>query len=187
MPENILGRRGLIATAVVLTLISLPLQLSSQVQSIKKHDSVSVGTVGLTLGMRESEAVSRLSEQFQLRDHSTVGPNSSWQICEKNISQTSPCLGSVVFESGKLVEATRRWPQAGTPAAFAESLHLLAAKLVSDGRRACRLDVVTVRDRFSTDDSTVIICGQKQLGIGFISPDPRAPPYIVEVLQSTGE
>jgi hypothetical protein len=44
-----------------------------------------------------------------------------------------------------------------------------------------------VRDRFSTDDSTVILCGKKQIRIGFITPDPQAPPYILEVLQDTGQ
>jgi hypothetical protein len=173
--------------AVVAVAIGLAANLEAQSQPARGGGSIVLGTVELHLQMSESQVIKGLSTEFELREHSMVGPDSSWQVCEKNVDRTHLCVGSVVFENRKLVEATRRWPEAGTPASFAESLHTIARKFVVEGHRACRLDVVAVRDQFSTDDSTVILCGQKQIRIGFISTDPQAPPYIVEVLQDTGQ
>jgi hypothetical protein len=146
-----------------------------------------LGAVELHLQMGQPQVVKSLSAEFELREHSTAGPISGWEVCEKSVGKATPCLGSVFFENGKLVEATRRWPQVGTSASFAEALHAIAGRLVLEGHGACRLDVIALRDRFSTDDSTLIICGKKQIRIGFITPDPQAPPYIVEVLQDTGQ
>jgi hypothetical protein len=160
--------------------------LESQSRSAR-GDSIMLGAVELHLQMGEPQVIKSLSAEFEVREHSTVGPDSIWQVCEKSVGRANPCPGSVVFENGKLVEATRRWQQAGTAASLAESLHAIAGRLVLEGHGACRLDVVAVRDRFSTDDSTVILCGKKQIRIGFITPDPQAPPYIVEVLQDTGQ
>jgi hypothetical protein len=173
--------------AIVAIAIVLAANVESQSQPARGGSSIALGTVELHLQMSESQVIKVLSAEFELREHSIVGPNSSWQVCEKNVGTPRPCVGSVVFGNGKLVEATRRWPQAGATASFAQSLHTIAGKLVGEGHGTCRLDVVAVRDRFSTDDSTVIICGQKQIRIGFISPDPQAPPYIVEVLQDAGQ
>jgi hypothetical protein len=173
-----------LALAVAVCLICEPVE--SQLQK-RGHDSLVIGTTAVTLRMTESDVLKRLSSQFDTRNHSVVGPNSSWQVCEKNSQAAAPCLGSIVFENGRLVEASRRWPEPGTASDLAKSLHTIAARLVSEGHSSCRLDVIVVRDRFSTDDSTLMICGAKQLRIGFISPDPTVPPYVVEVLQSTDE
>jgi hypothetical protein len=173
--------------AIVAMVVAIGPSLESQSRPAGGRAIIMLGAVELHLQMKEAQVMKSLSAEFELRDHSTAGPNSSWQVCEKNVGSAVPCLGSVVFENGRLVEATRRWPQVGTPTSFAESLHAIAGKLASEGHRKCRLEVVAVRDQFSTDDSTVILCGQKQIRVGFINPDPKAPPYIVEVLQDTDQ
>jgi len=172
---------------IVAIAIGLGPNLESQSRPASGSGSIMLGAVELHLQMGEPQLIKKLSAEFELREHSTIGPDSSWQVCAKSVGRaTPPFVGSVVFENGKLVEATRRWPQAGTPASFAESLHAIAGRFVLEGHGACRLDVVAVRDSFSTDDSTVILCGNKQIRIGFITPDPQAPRYILEVLQDTG-
>lgn len=171
-----------IVFAIVAIAIGLGPNLESQSRPANGGGSIMLGAVELHLQMGEPQVIKSLSAEFELREHSTAGPDSSWQVCEKSLGRATLCLGSVAFENGKLIEATRRWPQVGTPASFAESLHAIAGRLVLEGHGVCRLDVIALRDRFSTDDSTLLICGKKQIRIGFITPDPQAPPYIVEVL-----
>jgi hypothetical protein len=158
-------------------------QLNLWGQSYDPKNSLSIGSVTLTLHMSESDVVKRLSSEFDVRSHSETGGISSWQVCEKGNKDSIPCPATVTFSNGKLVEAVHRWPEAGTTAEFARFLSSLAARFIKEGNTSCRLDAVQLRDQFSTDDSTLIICGNKQLRIGFITPDPHAPPYILEVVQ----
>jgi hypothetical protein len=135
--------------------------------------------------MDQSKTIKQLSAEFELRHDFDSGVNSHWEVCDKNSPLANPCMGAVTFEHEKLVEVIRRWPQDGTVTEMAGSLNILAAEFVKSGDTSCRLDTVQLRDRFSTDESTLIICGKKQLRIGFITPGPQRKPYILEVLQGT--
>jgi len=128
--------------AFVAITIGSGLNLESQSRPTSGNDSIMLGAVELHLQMGEPQVVKSLSAEFELREHWTAGPNSVWEVCEKSVSKATPCLGSVVFENGKLLEASRRWPQVGTPASFAKALHAIAGRLVLEGHGARRLDVI---------------------------------------------
>jgi hypothetical protein len=132
--------------------------------------------------MSEADVTRQISSQFELRDHWEAGPSSVWRVCEKHAAAELPCAGTVAFEKGKLFEATRTWRQDGSPADLARFFNTVVARFIEEGNSSCRLDVVRLRDRLSTDESSLVICGHKQIRMGFITPEPNAMPYVVEVL-----
>jgi len=148
-----------------------------------RGDSVVLGSVRLSLGMSEGDVIKQLSAQFELKEHSQAGPSSVWEVCEK-ASAERPCLGSVGFEKGKLFEAARRWRQDGTPADLSRFLQAIVARFVAEGTTSCRLDAIKLHDQFSTDESSLVICGHKQIRIGFITTSPDSKPYVIEVLSN---
>ena len=44
------------------------------------------------LQMEEPQVVKSLCSEFELREYSTAGSDSSWKVCEKGVGKTAPCL-----------------------------------------------------------------------------------------------
>lgn|GEM_PF-6554871 len=152
---------------LALMLLLVQDELDSQTKSTPRgSDAIALGSSTLTLGMSEERVVKLLRSEYELRNHWQAGPSSGWQVCDKVNKKDEPCEARVSFEDGKLAEAVRPWRQDGTPADLAKFLNALVARFVADGNTSCRLDTVNVRDQFSTDESSLILCNHNRYELG---------------------
>jgi hypothetical protein len=126
--------------------------------------SIDIGGTAIALGAPQDKVLASLAGKFDLEEQGTGG--ASWLVYEKRAPRWRP-VANVYFKAGHLQYARRYWsPDDKTAAApFATAVFGAISHLVSEGRRACVLDVGATQNPKADIKTASINCGAKGLEI----------------------
>jgi hypothetical protein len=157
--------RQLVVALVALVVLTMALSVGAQ------DNDLSIGSVALTLGMKESTVRERLSS-YEL---DAVPDSSSILVC-KHSAAIKHCLGQIAFKDGRLTFIGRDWPIDPK-----RPLTAVVGALTSLGKSCPKSSTITPDQTQGPElllNTVTIQCGNRRVDI--ISTDDRAQPSVDE-------
>jgi len=154
----------LLGVALGILLAFVPLAYTQQAERI------SVGTVGLQLGMEKDAVISRLAERGYKLSKLEGSDNQSeqWVVSERTEQAEYELRGSLLFTKGRLSVATRGWADSWDvgSAKIARSLYFLVKSFEESGNTSCSVETKPQEGPEIDSKESLIRCGRRTIIIG---------------------
>lgn len=150
----------------------MSLALAPQYQiGASEPETIYLGSIELSLGMKQDYVMARLSENFSLQElkSGTGSTSSTWMVTTKGAPPFT-VLGMVSFSGEKLNSVVRDWSPEDQQKGFelGRSLYRLISQFVKEGKAVCFLTAgESGSPQYERKDAS-LICGKKTIRLGLL-------------------